>query len=277
MPRRSLRASLGVLAVAAATALTALTAGTATATTATPDPDYGPPYPFIAELMNNPLNGEALPNAARITRTEYGYRYISGKHNNHLTMTQVTGGLRFHDTHTTTLKPLPSSCNRQKVRVGIAAVCRIPASVSLAKPLLVEVWPRLGDDYVNGSTLPASVDLAVLADAGTDIAYLGAGDDFFNGHTGHDTVRGGAGADWIRPGDDGDTVHAGSGDDRIVGMGGSDVLYGGTGNDRVEAGPGNDYLQGDTGADLLACMDGSDTATADDHDTTRDCETVNRN
>jgi serralysin len=276
MPRRTLRASVGVLAAAA---LTALTASTATSADIVPTGGaYGPPYEYTTALINNnPLNAEPLPKTAWITKTVHGYLYRAGGQDSHLTLTKVTGGLRFRDTRTAKLKPLPGSCKRRTVKVGIAVVCRIPAGVSVSEPLLVEVWPRVGDDFVDGSTLPASIDMSVLADTGNDVAYLGAGDDFFNGHTGRDRVRGGAGNDWIRVGDDADTVRAGSGDDRIVGMDGGDTIYGGDGADRTEGMDGNDFLYGGSGADFLLCSTGADTAYADQTDSLRVCETVNRN
>ena len=284
MPRPSLRSRLGVLAAVATATLTALTAGTAsgattaTGTTTPTGGDYGPPYVYTTALINNnPLNAEPLPKTAWITRTALGYLYRAGGQDSHLTLTRVTGGLRFRDTRTAKLKPLPDSCKRRRVDVGIAVVCRIPATVSVSAPLLVEVWPRVGDDFVDGSTLPASIDMTVLADTGNDVAYLGAGDDFFNGHTGHDRVRGGAGSDWIRVGDDADTVRSGSGDDRIVGMDGGDRINGGDGVDRLEGMDGNDVLDGGAGGDYLLCSTGADTAQADQSDTLRDCETVNRN
>ena len=270
LPRLALRPALAVLAAAA---VTVLTAATASGTTATPDPDYGPPYQFKAEIMYN--NVEPLVNMAAITTTEHGYLYRAGKQNSHLTLIKVTGGVRFADTGTGSFKHLPASCHKRAAAVGVAAVCSIPAWVSDNRPLLIEVWPRLGDDYVDGSTLPASIDMTVLGDEGNDTAKLGAGDDFFNGHLGRDQVWGGAGNDWIRGGDDGDTIFAGAGDDKVVGMDGNDAVYGGEGNDHLYGSAGNDYLQGDLGADLLACSDGGDAALADSSDTVRDCETVN--
>ena len=95
--------------------------------------------------------------------------------------------------------------------VGIAAVCRVPAGISATAPLLLEVWPRLGDDYVDGSSLPDTFAMTVLSDAGHDVALFGAGPDFFNGFTGRDQVWGGAGNDWIRTGQEADLVWGGDG------------------------------------------------------------------
>ena len=46
------------------------------------------------------------------------------------------------------------------------------------------MWPRLGDDRVDASTLPDSVAMTVLGDAGDDVVLFGGGPDFFNGFTG---------------------------------------------------------------------------------------------
>src|SRR5512144_2453266 len=132
MPRRSLRSWLGVPAAVAMATLTALTAGTASGAITATGGDYGPPYEYTTALINNnPLNAEPLPNTAWITRTTLGYLYRAGGQDSHLTLTRVTGGLRFRDTRTAKLKPLPDSCKRRRVDVGIAVVCRIPATVSV--------------------------------------------------------------------------------------------------------------------------------------------------
>src|SRR4051812_27805577 len=121
-----------------------------------------------------------LKDQAMLTRTKHGYRLWSGGQDNHLTVTLVDGGLRFRDTGTKSFKKLSPACHRQRVRIGIGAVCRVPADITQRRPLLVEIWPRLGDDYTDASTLPATFAVTVLTDEGNDVAYLGAGPDFFN-------------------------------------------------------------------------------------------------
>jgi Ca2+-binding RTX toxin-like protein len=100
--------------------------------------------------------------------------------------------------------------------------------------MFLEVWPRLGHDFVDGSTLPATLRLWVLADAGNDTVYGGAGDDFVNGAHDTDRVWGGAGNDWVRGGSGNDRLYGGTGNDRLLGQDGADVVRGGAGVDRVE-------------------------------------------
>jgi len=222
-------------------------------------------------------DGEAIPlkDTGMLTRTEHGYRFWSGQQASHLVVTRVDGGLRVVDTGTKSFKKLSPACQRKKVRVGIAAVCRVPRSISVRSPLLVEVWPRLGNDYTDTSTLPATFAVTVLSDKGHDVARFGAGPDFFNGFSGRDRVRGGAGNDWIRAGLDNDTVQGGSGNDDIVTVEGRDTVRGGKGNDRLWAGDGNDRLRGGAGADLVTCGNGRDRAKvgAGDH-VFQNCESV---
>ena len=101
------------------------------------------------------------------------------------------------------------------------------------------------------ASLPDTVAMTVLSDAGDDITMFGAGPDFFNGFTGVDQVWGGGGNDWIRTGQDDDLVWGGPGDDQIVGTDGKDTLYGEDGDDLLGGGTGNDQLDGGSGSDLL--------------------------
>jgi serralysin len=271
--RRTLRPALAVLAAAA---VVTTTVGTAAGVADAAESPAGPSYDFTTELMGQ-FRFIPLKDVAMLTRTEHGYRFRTGQQDSHLVITQVQGGLRFVDTGTKSFKRLGRACRPEKVRVGVAAVCRMPATVSTSRPLLVEVWPRLGDDFTDGSTLPATVALAVLGDEGHDVARLGAGPDFFNGHSGRDRVSGGAGNDWIRAGSGNDTVWGGPGDDKIVGMEGHDVLLGGEGDDRVGGLEGDDRLWGGAGADFILCGTGRDSAKVDDSDRLLgDCELTER-
>jgi serralysin len=241
---------------------------------APPGTNAGPPYSFTTELMGQvPLPSFGLKDRMWITRTDLGYRLWSGQQNSHLTITIVNGKLRFRDTGTKELPQLSSRCTKQRVRVGVSATCRIPGGISAAHPLLIEVWPRLGNDYTDSSTLPASFAVTMLGDEGNDVAKFGAGRDFFNGHLGRDRVWGGSGNDWIRGGGGNDWIDAGSGADDIVGMENNDTVLGGPGNDRIWTGPGGDDLVGGTGADLLVCGSGADSTTDDPTDqVSRTCE-----
>ncbi|HET6562253.1 MAG TPA: hypothetical protein VFG72_10285 [Marmoricola sp.] len=186
--------------------------------------------------------GKVIPlkNAAMITKTNVGYRYRAGQQDSHLVVTKVGRRLHFKDSGTARLRSLPGSCREQRAAKGIAASCRVPAKYGVSRPMFVEVWPRLGDDYVNGSTLSAAFRLWALVDAGRDTVYGGAGADFVNGAHDADKVRGGAGNDWIR-----------------------------TGN-------GRDTVRGDAGADKIACGDGADNAWLDRADRHSKCEAARR-
>jgi hypothetical protein len=240
-----------------------------------PGAHAGPPYNFTTELMGVAPN-LGLRDQVWIARTQLGYRLWSGHQDSHLTVTIVNGKLSFRDTGTKYYKKLTPKCARQKVKVGIWALCRIPKDISVSHPLLIEVWPRLGDDVTDTSTLPATYAVTMLGDEGNDVAKFGAGPDFFNGHLGRDRVWGGGGNDWVRGGGGNDHIYAGPGNDDIVGMEANDTVYGGSGNDRIWTGPGNDDLIGDEGADLLICGTGDDTATPDSSDqVSRNCDHIN--
>ncbi|MDZ5620969.1 calcium-binding protein [Nocardioides sp. HM23] len=236
----------------------------------------GPPYDFTTELMGDGPTLIPLPDQAMITRTEHGYLFRAGQQDSHLVVTLTEDGLRFADTGTNSFKRLARRCRRVEAKVGVAAVCRVPAGISASAPLLLEVWPRLGDDYFDGSSLPATFAMTMLSDAGHDVALFGAGPDFFNGFTGRDQVWGGGGNDWIRTGQEADLVWGGAGDDQLVGTDGNDVLYGEAGDDLVGGGTGNDRLDGGAGSDTIRCEGGADTAWTDGADRLRDCETLHR-
>jgi serralysin len=211
-----------------------------------------------------------------IQKLSHGYRWTSGQQDGHLTITRVGGGIKFRETHgTREIRKLPGSCHRVKVRTGVAAVCSA-GSASAGNPMKLEIVPRLGDDVVDGRTLPAAFKLSVLADAGNDVVRGGAGDDFVNGAFGVDRVYGGAGNDWLRTGDAGDHVFGGPGNDRVVGVDGNDEVRGGSGNDLVQGGNGRDAVHGDSGKDTVSCGGGSDAGYGDRYDTIRACERVSR-
>jgi len=241
-----------------------------------PGTNAGPPYDFTTELMGQYVT-IPLKDQGQINRTEHGYRYWSGQQSSHLVVTLVSGGLRLVDTGTERWKYLPPACNPQEVEVGVSAVCRVKPGITVAQPLLLEIWPRLGNDYTDTSSLPATFAVTVLGDKGNDTVHFGAGWDFFNGHTGHDVISGGAGNDWIRAGLDDDVVNGGSGNDDLLGMEGIDTVHGDEGDDRVGGGDQNDRLWGDVGTDFLLCGTGVDTANISGDDRVyNDCENINR-
>ena len=158
------------------------------------------------------MGGKAI-----IRYSKFGPVYISGKHNQHLTVTYVESkqSIRFRDTKTGTFKSLPDRCTREKVKKGLSAVCKIPPRFRSGK-MFIQVWPRLGTDYTSGKTLPSKFRLWVLTDAGNDVVYGGHGADFVNGAKGNDHVWGGPGNDWLRGGPGADHIVGGAGKDRVA-------------------------------------------------------------
>lgn len=228
-------------------AATISSAGSRLATQA--DPDAGPPCKFQTELKG----GGAVPlkDAAIITREDCGYRYRAGQQNSHLVVNRVKAGLRFADRHTKRFKRLAPACHEKRGVVGVAAVCKVPGKYSARRPLLIEVWPRLGDDFVDGSSLPVTFAMAVLGDAGNDVVHLGAGPDFFNGAFDRDRVWGGAGNDWLRTGDGRDHIRGAAGNDFIVAGDGPDTIIGGKGDDKIYCGPGKDRAKRDAADSVI--------------------------
>ncbi|NPC96644.1 calcium-binding protein [Nocardioides sp. zg-DK7169] len=275
MPRRLVH---GLLAAATAGSLLAAVVSPAAADPLPTPPNgvgtAGPPYDYTTELVGQfpfiPLKDKSL-----LTRTAHGYRYWSGQQDNDITLRVRGNRIRITDTGTKRFKRLAGSCRRVPVRRGIGASCRLP-DASPRKPVLLEIWPRLGDDRVDASTLSASFAVAVLGDAGNDTARLGAGDDFFNGHTGRDRVWGGRGRDWIRAGRGNDVIHGGAGRDQLIGQDGRDRLHGGAGDDRVGGDDGHDRLWGGRGRDFVLGGNGRDRAWTDGLDRLLTVEVVRR-
>jgi len=157
-----------------------------------------------------------IGHEAIIRTSKFGYVYISGKHNSHLRVTYLEdrNALRYRDTRTDRVKLPARGCEREQVKKGISAVCTIPRSFDGEK-VFVQVWPRLGNDYVDGRTLPSRFRMWVLTDAGQDVVYGGDGADFVNGAKGDDRIWGGKGPDLLRGGPGRDRINAGEGRDRV--------------------------------------------------------------
>jgi hypothetical protein len=268
--------AFATVVVAAAAAMAAAPAGSAGADLPPAGANAGPPYNFNVSLTGDGWLPFGLKDKAMILKTPLGYRFRTGQQDSHLAITVVDGGLRFADSGTKSFIRMAPGCHGRNVP-GIAAVCRIPDNVTASSPLLVEVWPRLGNDYTDSSNLPARFAVTVLGDKGHDVAHFGAGWDFFNGFTGRDVVRGGAGNDWIRTDTGNEKVNGGPGNDDIVAGGGRDTFRGGDGRDRIWGADGNDRIWGDAGADFLMCGNGKDRVTADAADRVAgSCESVDR-
>ncbi|MET0767598.1 MAG: calcium-binding protein [Aeromicrobium sp.] len=211
----------------------------------------------------------AIVRPATLKRTGDGYYFGAWGQSSRLVVTLVDGKLRFRDPRTARWEGLARSCTKKRVATGVAAVCRVPDSVTPTNPLTIHFEMRLGNDHVNTSTLPAAFSTSILLDAGVDEARTGAGHDFINGAFDRDLIISGAGKDWVRSGEAHDRVFGGDGRDRLVGGEAGDLVRGGDGNDLVEGGPGGDELYGDLGADELKCGDGNDAAERDPADTQR--------
>ncbi len=259
MLRRTLRFAL-VLAACAAT--------TTIASASQADP--------VTELIGGNDSFIPLKDTAMIEKTGVGYRYVAGQQDSHLVVTQTGKRLHFADTGTAKLKRLPAPCRREPAARGIAVSCKISPSFSGSNPMFVEIWPRLGDDYVNGATLSATFRMWVLADAGRDRVFTGAGDDFVNGAFDNDTVRGGAGDDWLRMGDENDRIWGQGGNDKLLGQAGADMIRGGAGKDEVLGGDGNDRLLGGAGRDTVNGGGGADNAWISATDRVVQCEAKQR-
>jgi serralysin len=213
-------------------------------------PDAGPKWPFVQALMGQFGTPIPLKNQAMISTTEHGYVFRAGQQNSHLRVTRVEAGLKFRDRGTREWRSLTGDCEKRRARIGIKAICTV-GGIDLSNPMLVEIWPRLGNDFVDGSRLPAEFQLSVLADAGRDTVYTGAGDDFINAAQDNDRAYGGAGDDWVRTGIGSDRIEGGAGDDYLVGQDQGDTIFGGDGNDRLYGGAGRDMLDGGAGEDNL--------------------------
>jgi len=243
-----------------------------------------PALPATAEGGGTPpivLNGSGptpipLKNMAMIVDTKWGPRYVAGQQNSKLKVTvSGTDSITFRDRKTQSWKEgkqyMPKHCTKQHVKRGVKATCTILPEFQ--DGMFVQIWPRLGNDRIDGSTLPSWIRFWVLTDKGDDVVYGGAGDDFVNGGQGSDTAHGGAGNDWIRTGLERDVIYGDDGDDLLVGVDGNDEIHGGLGTDRVGGGPGDDTLFGDQGPDKVICAGGYDTTDGDSaDDTDNQCE-----
>lgn len=232
-PGRLVSPLVAVLAFSALALSTLAVVATSTTAHAGQPRGYGPSDPFDDSILPDDGPQESVRDQAKIERTAYGYRFIAAAQNSHLRITLTKDRLRFRDTRTPSWKSLPKACTRQRVSPGVAATCRVPGDTSAAHPTLLEVRPRLGNDYVDGRGLPARFEMAVLADAGRDTLFGGRGKDYLGGAMGRDRSHGGPGKDWIRGGDGRDRLRGGADSDWIVGMAGNDVIHGGSGRDRI--------------------------------------------
>ena len=237
-----------------------------------PYPGVGPASPYVQEILIGDV--EPMKNQAIIDPTDYGYLFRAGQQNSNLEISTVDGKLRFHDRGTASWKWLPEACRRVGVDRGVAAVCTIPTRYTTDQPMLVEVWPRLGNDTVRSTRLSARFDVSFLGDKGRDKAYLGAGDDFVNGAQDADRAHGGGGRDWLRTGLADDVINGGGGGDYLVGVADNDLIRGGGGDDRLYGMDQGDTLEPGAGTDFVNCGAGRDGVTMDRQDQGVECENL---
>jgi len=143
-----------------------------------------------------------------------------------------------------------------QLTLGTDGSDRIGGFSNLASPL---------DDYMDGG----SGNDEVRGWNGNDILRGGEGDDNVQGLDGGDVVYGDAGNDDLSGGLGDDTLYGGAGNDKMFGDEGSDQLYGGYGDDilrgsyyfsdTVETLDGDDLLSGGPGSDRIYGAYGSDT------------------
>ena len=111
------------------------------------------------------------------------------------------GRLRFRDTRRAVVEVAAEVLQQPAREPRGRCVLPHPRRHQGDNPVLLEVRPRLGNDYVDGRGLPANFEMAVLADAGRDTLFGGRGNDYLGGAMDNDRTHGGAGRDWIRGGD----------------------------------------------------------------------------
>lgn len=239
-----------------------------------PWPGIGPSRPFVQSIN---IGGVVpLKNQAMVNRTDEGLLFRGGQQHNNTIITQSNGQVRFVDTGTASWKYLDPSCTKITVPQGVGATCTIASKFADSAPMLIEVWPRLGNDTVDSSALSDRFEISFLGDRGDDVARTGDGADFVNGAQDNDRASGGAGRDWLRTNIGDDWIDGGADGDYLVGVDGQDVIYGGTGDDILIGLAGHDKLYAGEGRDKVSCGAGSDTAEAKSTDKILACESVTR-
>ena len=145
--------------------------------------------------------------------------------------------------------------------VANAAVTPLPADPN--DPYYQELCPQ----GVDGVALQGDdANDQIVGTERNDLLLGGGGDDRIDGLGGDDCLDGEDGKD---------KVFGGTGDDLIDGANGHDRLRGGADADLIRGGVGDDDIRAANGAkDHIDCGPGDDTATVDNKDKVRHCETV---
>ena len=107
--------------------------------------------------------------------------------------------------------------------------------------------------------------------------FLDDNDNFKNGTSGADRIKGFFGDDTINGGGGNDIIGGDGGNDVLDGGDGNDILHGGEGNDTLRGRGGDDYLDGEGGKDILRGGRGEDTLIGSYNDDImkggKDCDT----
>ncbi len=98
-----------------------------------------------------------IKDEALIRMSRWGFVYIAGQQDSHLRITfnSDTNTIRYRDTGTRRLNRIHHRCHRENVRRGISVRCTVPPR--FRDRMFVQVWPRLGNDYVDAHTLGQQV------------------------------------------------------------------------------------------------------------------------
>ena len=141
------------------------------------------------------------------------------------------------------------------------------------------IWGHGGNDVVDagdgrdrvflGAGNDQFTDSAQTGFGGSDLVYLGVGNDTVTGGGGNDTIHAMDGADSVVGGTGNETIYAGAGNDTVSGGDGNDAIWGGPGNDTHQpAESGDDLIFAFTGNDLITGGPGNDTLWAGPGDDT---------
>ena len=120
-----------------------------------------------------------------------------------------------------------------------------------------EIIP-LGVDLLTGNATGTVLDDIIIGDNGENFINGSSGNDIIKGLIDIDTLYGHTGNDVLQGGATGDKLFGGEDDDTLAGQSDDDYLSGGAGNDKLFGDFGDDTLQGGFGSDYFNCGDGTD-------------------
>src|SRR5918994_386143 len=120
-----------------------------------------------------------------------------------------------------------------------------------------EIIP-LGVDRRTGNATGTVLDDIIIGDNGENFINGSSGNDIIKGLIDIDTLYGHTGNDVLQGGATGDKLFGDEDDDTLAGQSDDDYLSGGAGNDKLFGDFGDDTLQGGFGSDYFNCGDGTD-------------------